>query len=46
MSAMVRIKATSRIAIIEVPRPAIRWDLSLMALVALLGALAHPAPRG
>jgi hypothetical protein len=45
MNSMIRIKPTRRITMVKAPAPAIRWDLCLLALVALLGALAHPAPR-
>lgn len=46
MNSLGRIKPTRRITVLGAPTPAIRWDLCLLALLALLGVLAHPAPRG
>jgi hypothetical protein len=46
MNSLARIKPTSRIRVLETPTAAIRWDLCLLALLALIGVLSHPAPRG
>jgi hypothetical protein len=41
-----RTRATRHIRAFEPPSPAVRWDLYLLAVLALLGVFAHSTPRG
>ena len=44
VTSMARIKPMSRMTVIHGPIAAVRWDLCLLALLALVGVLASP-PR-